>query len=81
MPGLLPRPVEDIDAAIGPQVRAGVDEALRISAVGSPETVRRQLAGFVKAHAPDEVILTGQIHDHAARLKSFEIAADILRSM
>ncbi|RVV98328.1 LLM class flavin-dependent oxidoreductase [Mesobaculum littorinae] len=77
-PGKLPRPVEDIDAEIGPQLRAGVDEALRITAVGSPSSVRTQLDGFIEAYRPDEVILTGQIHDHEARKRSFEIAADVL---
>ncbi len=80
-PGKLPRPVEDIDAAIGPEVRAAVDEALRISAVGAPATVRRQLAALVDRYRPDELILTGQIHDHAARLRSFEIAAEVLADM
>ena len=37
-----------------------------------------EIAGFVERHAPDELILTGQIHDHAARLRSFEIAAEAL---
>jgi hypothetical protein len=41
--------------------------------------VRRELGAFIERHAPDEVILTGQIHDHGARLRSFEIAAEILR--
>ncbi|PQO23245.1 alkane 1-monooxygenase [Rhodobacteraceae bacterium WD3A24] len=77
-PGRLPRPVDDIDAAIGARTRAEVDAALRLSAVGAPETVRDQLAGFIARYAPDELILTGQIHDHAARLRSFEIAAGAL---
>ncbi len=81
MPGKLPRPVADIDAAIGADVRRGVDEALRISAVGSPATVRRQLATLIDQYAPDEVILTGQIHDHTARLRSFEIAAQVMSDM
>ncbi|MFD2238623.1 LLM class flavin-dependent oxidoreductase [Aureimonas populi] len=80
-PGPLPRPVDDIDAVIEPHVRAGVDEALRISAVGSPQTVRRELAELIDAHRPDEVILTGQIHDHAARLASFRIAAEVMASL
>ena len=41
--------------------------------------MRRGIAAFVARHRPDELILTGQIHDHAARLRSFEIAAEILR--
>ncbi|MGR3571755.1 LLM class flavin-dependent oxidoreductase [Brevirhabdus sp.] len=76
-PGKLPRPVDDIDAEIGPAYRAGVDEALRISAVGTAAQVQRDLAALIARHAPDELILTGQIHDHAARLRSFEIAAEV----
>jgi alkanesulfonate monooxygenase SsuD/methylene tetrahydromethanopterin reductase-like flavin-dependent oxidoreductase (luciferase family) len=54
------------------------EQALACSAIGPPETVRRQIAGFVGRHQPDELILTGQIHDHAARLRSFAIAAEVL---
>ena len=62
-------------------MRQGVDQALRVSAVGSPDTVKRQLEALIAQHRPDELILTGQIHDHAARLRSFEIAADVLQGM
>ncbi|MFO1105050.1 MAG: LLM class flavin-dependent oxidoreductase [Amaricoccus sp.] len=80
-PGPLPRPVADIEAAIGASALAMVREALSISAVGAPATVARALAALIERHRPDEVILTGQIHDHAARLRSFEIAADSLRAL
>jgi len=79
--GKLPRPVADIDAEIGTPLRRGVDQALRVSAVGSPETVNRQLTEMIAKYKPDEVILTGQIHDHAARLHSFEIAADVMKDI
>ncbi len=74
-PGKLPRPVDDLDAAIGAPIARAVDHALRVSAVGTEAQIRDQLAAFISRHAPDEVILTGTIHDHAARLRSFEIAA------
>ncbi|QQA43084.1 LLM class flavin-dependent oxidoreductase [Pelagovum pacificum] len=77
-PGKLPAPVEDLSTEIPEAVMPGVDHALRISAVGSPDTVRRQLGELIDRYAPDEVILTGQIHDHAARLRSFEIAAQAM---
>ena len=47
------------------------------SAVGSPETVRRWLAQFAAETGADELILAGQIYDHAARRRSFEIAAAV----
>ncbi|WP_340108127.1 LLM class flavin-dependent oxidoreductase [Pikeienuella sp. HZG-20] len=77
-PGKLPRPVTDIDAVIGGPMRAAVDQALRVSAVGAKDTVRQTLAALIKRHQPDEVILTGQIHDHAARKTSFRIAAEAM---
>lgn len=80
-PSKLPAPVRDIDAEIGPDVRAAVDEALRISATGSPSTVKRQLQEIVDRYAPDEVIVTGQIHDPAARRDSFRIAAEALQEI
>ncbi len=78
MPGKLPRPVDDLDAEIGSALRRGVDQALRINATGAPETVRRQLTELIAKYQPDELILTGQIHDHAARKRSFTIAAEAL---
>jgi luciferase family oxidoreductase group 1 len=77
--GPLPRPVADIAAVADPMALAMADRALACSGAGAPETVRREIAAFVARHRPDELILTGQIHDHAARLRSFEIAAEILR--
>jgi luciferase family oxidoreductase group 1 len=80
-PGPLPRPVDDIDAVIDPRTRAGVDEALAVSATGSPQTVAREIGALVARYAPDEIIITGQIHDQAARLRSFEIAAEAVRGL
>jgi luciferase family oxidoreductase group 1 len=77
-PGPLPAPVDDIEALLDPASLAMVERALACSATGSPATVRRSIDAFVRRHRPDELILTGQIHDHAARLRSFQIAADVL---
>ncbi|WP_207100674.1 LLM class flavin-dependent oxidoreductase [Paracoccus shandongensis] len=81
MPGKLPRPVRDLDAEIGPQMRRMVDQALKISAVGDAGQVRDQMQALIAQHKPDEVILTGQIHDHAARLRSFQIGAEVMGSL
>ncbi|MGB8621455.1 MAG: LLM class flavin-dependent oxidoreductase, partial [Paracoccaceae bacterium] len=77
-PGPLPRPVEDIAAVLPPEVMDGVEQALSVSATGAPDSVRAQLAALISRIRPDEVILSGQIHDHAARLKSFRIAAEAM---
>ncbi|TFF20663.1 LLM class flavin-dependent oxidoreductase [Jiella endophytica] len=78
-PGKLPRPVEGYLENLDPAGRSMLDQALAVSAVGSPEKVRRELQALVEHYQPDEMILTGQIHDHAARLKSFAIAAEAMR--
>ncbi|WEX09586.1 LLM class flavin-dependent oxidoreductase [Chelativorans sp. AA-79] len=80
-PGPLPKPVRDIAEHVDPAMITQVDHALACTAAGSPDTVREQLQGFVTRYAPDELIITGQIHDHGARLKSFEIAADVLGTL
>jgi luciferase family oxidoreductase group 1 len=80
-PGKLPRPVDDIDAEIGAPMRNMVDQALRITAVGGPSRMKAQLEALIAQYQPDELILTGQIHDHAARVKSFGIAAEVLREL
>jgi luciferase family oxidoreductase group 1 len=74
-PGLVPPPIDDIEAFWTPIEKRGVEHALACAAVGSPETVRRGIAAFVAQHRPDELMLTANIFDHAARLESFALAA------
>jgi luciferase family oxidoreductase group 1 len=75
-PSPLPPPVDDIEARF---VTAGLTPdmqgALATAVVGDPQTVRRGLDAFVRKHKPDEIMVTAQIFDHAARVRSFEIAA------
>jgi len=52
-----------------------------VTAVGTKDTVAAQLRNLNDTYKPDEIMLTGMIHDHSARLKSFEMAADIMRDM
>jgi alkanesulfonate monooxygenase SsuD/methylene tetrahydromethanopterin reductase-like flavin-dependent oxidoreductase (luciferase family) len=59
-----------------PVERAGVERALSRAIVGSPAVVQRGIVDLVAATQADELMLTAQIFDHDARLRSFEIAAD-----
>lgn len=81
MPGKLPLPVDDINTEISPQVRAYVEEALSCSATGSAETIDRQLRAIVDKYKPDELMVTGMIHNHVARMHSFKLAADALKQL
>jgi luciferase family oxidoreductase group 1 len=77
-PGQLPPPVDKMDDLWSAAERTAIEQRGRYAAVGSPETVRHRLEQFRTETAADEVIATGQIYDHKARLYSFEIAAKIL---
>jgi len=77
-PGPLPPPVEDISTVLSPMEIAMVDRTLEHRAVGSPETVRRRFAEFIAETGVDEVMITGNIFDHQKRLRSFEMAAEIV---
>lgn len=79
--GKLPRPVENVTALISPQVMARVTEDLAVSAWGSPASVRVAFGAIIEKYAPDELIVTSLIHDHAARVRSFELVAGVLKDL
>jgi luciferase family oxidoreductase group 1 len=74
-PGQLQPPVDTLDGIWTPAERAGVEHALSLSIVGSPDTVRAGLERFAARTGADELMVTAQIHDHHARLRSYEIVA------
>ncbi len=76
-PGKLPPPVDALEGIASELELAGVEHALRYTVVGSRETVRTGLEAFAELTRADELMLTSQIHDHAARLRSFEIVASV----
>ena len=79
-PTQLPPPVAGYESQLPPPVRALLADVLTCSAVGSPATVRDALLAFIERTRPDELMITAQIFDHSARLRSYEIAADIRKS-
>jgi luciferase family oxidoreductase group 1 len=74
-PGQLPPPVEGYASQLPPAARAMLDEVLSCSAIGSPQTVREALGAFIARTRPQELMITSQIFDHAARLHSYGITA------
>lgn len=75
--GLVPAPIDDIEVFWTEQEKAGVERALGCAVVGDSDTVRNGIRDFIARHRPDELMLTANIFDHAARLRSFEIAASV----
>jgi luciferase family oxidoreductase group 1 len=76
-PGPLPPPVERIEDVASETELAGAGHALLYSVVGSAETIRRGLEAFLALTGADELMMTSQIHDHAARLRSLEMVAAV----
>lgn len=79
-PGLLPPPVDDIEALWSPAERAAVGRMTRVSLVGTPDTVRAPLQSLLNAVQPDEIIVSGHIFDQQARLRSYELLMEAVRA-
>jgi luciferase family oxidoreductase group 1 len=75
--GRLPPPIDDIETYWTPEEKAQASAMLACSFAGSPDTVRQGLASFVDRTGVDEIIVASAIYDHKARLRSYEIVADI----
>jgi len=80
-PSTLPPPVEGYYEQIGPAERAILSHILACAAIGSPKEVRAALQAFVARTAADELIISSMIYDHAERLRSYELAAEVLKDM
>ena len=80
-PGKMPAPVDDISTVIPAGAQHQIDAALQVNATGTRDQVADQLRAIIDRYRPDEVILTGQIFHHEQRLRSFELAAEVMREM
>jgi luciferase family oxidoreductase group 1 len=74
-PGKLPPPDPQYPERLTPAEARLIEEMLAYTVAGSPETVRRGLEGILARTRADELMLTSQIYDHAARLRSYQLAA------
>jgi luciferase family oxidoreductase group 1 len=76
-PGKLKPPLAGYRDTLPPPYRAMIDNVLSCSAIGSPGRVREQVEAFAARTGADELMVTSQVFDHAARLRSFEILAEV----
>jgi luciferase family oxidoreductase group 1 len=76
-PTQVPPPSHDFERQVAPFERAQLDSVLSNACVGSRDTVRAQLQTFIDRTGADELIVASQIFDHAARVRSYEIAASV----
>jgi luciferase family oxidoreductase group 1 len=76
-PGQVPPPIDDIEGFWSAAEKAGVEHALSCSFVGAGDTVEKGLRDFLARTKPDELMIAGHFYDHAARLRSVEITAQV----
>lgn len=79
--GPFPRPIEDIESYWTPQEKATVSAMLRYSLVGSPATVRAGLERILAEVGPDELMVASHVFDASARVRSYEILAEVSREL
>jgi len=79
--GLLPAPIDDIETFWSPMEKAQASRMLHYSFVGSPETVKRGLQHFIANTQVDEVMVASAIFDHAKRVRSYEMLADVVKDL
>ncbi|PZO51112.1 MAG: hypothetical protein DCF16_11875 [Alphaproteobacteria bacterium] len=77
IPRKLQPPDPDFESTLSEAERASLNEVLSCSAIGSPATVKAALQAFIARTQPDELILASHIYDHAARVRAYEIAAQV----
>lgn len=78
-PGQLNPPVENMDELWTEFEKNALQEQLRYTFTGNPESVERQLQMVLDETNADEIMINAQIYDHQARLHSYEIVSQIAK--
>ncbi|HEY4075930.1 MAG TPA: LLM class flavin-dependent oxidoreductase [Rhizomicrobium sp.] len=76
-PAPLPPPLPGYEENLDPRRADMLAHVLRCAIVGGPATIASGLESFITAHRPDEIMVTAQIFDHAARLKSYKLLSEV----
>lgn len=77
-PSRLQPPIPGYRERLSPPEQALLQQVLSCSAIGSPATVKSAIAAFIERTGADELMINSNVFDHAARLRSFEIAAEVM---
>jgi luciferase family oxidoreductase group 1 len=75
--GLLKPPIDDIEAYWSPAEKIQAQRMLKCSFIGSPAALRGRLRDFIAKTGVDELMVATAVYDHAARLQSYELLAEI----
>ncbi|WP_434289945.1 LLM class flavin-dependent oxidoreductase [Celeribacter sp. SCSIO 80788] len=80
-PGKLPRPVEDISSVVPSRFLPALDAIFAVSATGTKAMVKDKIGALIDRYQPQEVIFAANIHDAQKRLRSFEIASEVMKGV
>lgn len=75
--GKMQAPIDNIDDYWNSMEKYQAQHMLKYSFVGSRETVRTELDKFVAQTKVDELMIVSSIYDHNARVRSYEIVAEL----
>ena len=81
MPIALPPPSREFEKDVQPYGSLPLHEVTSIAMVGAPATVEAGIRAFLRQTSPDELMVVSHIYDHGARVRSYEIVADIARRL
>jgi luciferase family oxidoreductase group 1 len=80
-PIYVPPPVESMEGVWSEPERFLVESRMSVAVVGGPATVQQKLTRLLQETGADELIFASDLYDHALRLRSFEIAADVIKRL
>jgi luciferase family oxidoreductase group 1 len=80
-PGPQQPPIDDIETYWSPTEKLQASHMLQYAVVGSPETVRNGIERILAETQADELMVVSAIYDHAARVRSYEILAEVAQDV
>ncbi|WP_296247091.1 LLM class flavin-dependent oxidoreductase [Pseudomonas sp. UBA4194] len=72
-------PVESMDGLWLPHEKAAVGDFLGLAMVGSPAKIRAKVDVLLEQTQADELIFTCDLYEHADRLRSYELLAQVMK--
>lgn len=77
-PGKLPPPIAGYEESLSGAEQAMLNQMSRCAAVGTPDSVREQINSFIAETGADELVIVSSVFDHEARLRSYEMTAEVM---
>ena len=78
---LLQPPAARLEDVLNDYEEEQVNQMLACTFVGSKETLKTELQDFLDQTQVDEIMVTAHIYDHPAKLRSYEIVAELFKGI